>query len=101
MIHPTSGKGRLGARVRVRTLDSVADELQSLAGTITRRLGHPDHAAHGVLLDGGDSSQLLWQYQLRDKTPRGRQGNAGRPMFTEALIRGDLTSSTPTRPNEA
>jgi exopolysaccharide biosynthesis protein len=39
----------------VRELDSVADELQSLAGTITQ-----DHAAHGVLLDGGGSSQLLW-----------------------------------------
>lgn len=59
MIHPTSGKGRLGTRVRVRELDSVPDELQGLAGTIMRSFGHPDHAAHDVLLDGGVSSQLF------------------------------------------
>ena len=58
MIHPTSGKGRLGTRVRVRELDSVPDELLGLAGAIMRSFGHPDHAAHDVLLDGGVSSQL-------------------------------------------
>ena len=36
MIHPTSGKGRLGTRVRVRELDSGPDELQGL--------GRHDHA---------------------------------------------------------
>jgi hypothetical protein len=72
MIHPTSGKGRLGARVRVREPDSVPDELQGLAGTIRRSFGHPDHAAHDVLLDSRGSSQLFWHYQLKDEVPSGR-----------------------------
>jgi hypothetical protein len=53
MTPQTSGKGCLGARVRVREVDSVPAELQGLAGTITRSFGHPDHAAHDALLDGG------------------------------------------------
>ena len=69
MIHSTLSNGRLGARVRVRELDSVPDELQGLAGTITQSFGHPDHAAYEVLLDGGVSSQLFWHYQLKDETP--------------------------------
>jgi len=73
MIHPTSVKGRLGTRVRVRELDSVPDELQGPAGTIMRSFGHPDHAAHDVLLDGGVSSQLLWYYQLKDEPLRDRR----------------------------
>ncbi len=73
MIHPTSGKGRLGTRVRVRELDSVPDELQGLAGTIMRSFGHPDHAAHDVLLDGRGSAQLFWHYQLKDQSPRERR----------------------------
>lgn len=73
MIYPTSGKGRLGTRVRVRELDSVPDELQGLAGTIMRSFGHPDHAAHDVLLDGGVSSQLFWHYQLKDEPLRERR----------------------------
>jgi hypothetical protein len=72
MIHPTSEKGRFGARVRVRELDSVPDELQGLAGTITRSFGHPDHAAHDVLLDAGSSSELFWHYQLEHEVPSGR-----------------------------
>jgi len=71
MIHPTSGKGRLGARVKVRELDSVAVELRGLAGRITQSFGHPDHAAHEVLLDGGVSSHLFWHYQLKDGAPNG------------------------------
>ena len=69
MIRSTLGNGRLGARVRVRELDSVPDELQGLAGTITQSFGHPDHAAYEVLLDGGASTQLFWHYQLKDETP--------------------------------
>jgi hypothetical protein len=53
MTPQTSGKGCLGARVRLREVDSVPDELQGLVGTITRSFGHPDHAAHNVRLDGG------------------------------------------------
>lgn len=53
MTHPTSGKPRIGARVRFRELDSVANELRGLAGTITQSFGHQDHAAHEVVLDGG------------------------------------------------
>lgn len=71
MIHPTSGKGRLGARVRLRELDSVPEELRGLAGTITRSFGHPDHAVREVLLDGGGCSQLFWHYQLEEETPDG------------------------------
>lgn len=52
MIHPTS-EGRIGAKVRLRELDSVPDGLQGLSGTITQSFGHPDHAAHEVVLDGG------------------------------------------------
>jgi hypothetical protein len=70
MIHPTSEERRIGAKVRLRELDSVPDELQGLAGTITQSFGHPDHAAHEVVLDGGDS-HLFWHYQLRDETPDG------------------------------
>lgn len=51
MTPQTSGKGCLGARVRIREVDSVPDELQGLVGTITCSFGHPDHAAQ--LLDGG------------------------------------------------
>jgi hypothetical protein len=72
MIHPTSGKGRPGARVRARELDSVPEELQGRAGTIMSSFGHSDHAAHDVLLDGGVFSQLFWHYQLKDETPCGR-----------------------------
>jgi hypothetical protein len=71
MIRSTSGKGRLGARVKVRELDSVPDELRGLTGTITQSFGHPDHAAHEVILDGGGSSQLFWHYQLKDETLNG------------------------------
>ena len=78
MIHPTSGKGRLGTRVRVRELDSVPEELQGLAGMIMSSFGHPDHAAHDVLLDGGVSSQLFWHYQLKDEPLRER-----RPLSTD------------------
>jgi hypothetical protein len=59
MTPQTSGKGCLGARVRLREVDSVPDELQGLIGTITRRFGHPDHAAHNVLLDGGGTSECF------------------------------------------
>jgi hypothetical protein len=69
MIYSTLGNGRLGARVRVRELDSVPDELQGLVDTITQSFGHLDHAAYEVLLDGGVSSQLFWHYQLKDETP--------------------------------
>ncbi len=69
MIHPTS-EGRIGAKVRLRELDSVPDELQGLSGTITQSFGHPDHAAHEVVLDGG-APHLFWHYQLRDETPDG------------------------------
>ena len=58
MTHATVGKGCLGVRVRVRELDSMADELQSIAGTLMRDFGHPDHAAQGAP-KGGGSSQLL------------------------------------------
>ena len=68
MIHPTSGKGRLGTRVRVRELGSGPDELQGPAGTIMRSFGHPDHAAHDVLLDSGASYQLKDE-PLRDRRP--------------------------------
>ena len=56
MIHPTSGKGRLGTKVRLRELDSVPDELQGLAGTITQCFGHQDPAADEVGVDGGTPS---------------------------------------------
>jgi len=56
--------------VRGRELDSVPNELRGLGGTIKRSFGHPDHAAHDVLLDGGGSSELFWHYQLRDEPPR-------------------------------
>lgn len=54
----------------MRELDSVADEFRGLAGTITQSFGHPEHAAHDVLLDGVGSSMLFWHYQLEDE-PRG------------------------------
>jgi hypothetical protein len=73
MIHPTLENSRLGARVRVREVDSVPGELQGLTGTITRSFGHPDHAAHDVLLDGRGSAQLFWHYQLKDQSPRERR----------------------------
>ncbi len=73
MGHPTSRKGRLGTRVRVRELDSVPEDLQGLTSTITRSFGHPDHAAYEVLLDGGVSSQLFWHYQLKDEPLRDRR----------------------------
>lgn len=76
MTKPISGKGRIGARVRLRDLDSVPDELRGMVGTITRSFGHPDHAAHEVVLDGG-GSHLFWQYQLRgeiqNRAPRKRR----------------------------
>lgn len=72
MIHPASVKGRVGGRVKVRDLDSVPDELRGLAGTITRSFGHPDHAAHEVLLDDEGSTHLFWYYQLRDEPPGGK-----------------------------
>jgi hypothetical protein len=56
MTHATSGKGRIGARVRLRELDSVPDELRGLAGTITQSFGHQDPAAHEVGVDGGTPS---------------------------------------------
>ena len=70
MTYPPSGKVSIGARVRLRDLDSVPDELRGSVGTITRSFGHPDHAAQDVLLDGGVSSQLFWHYQLRDEVPK-------------------------------
>jgi hypothetical protein len=75
MTPQTSGKGCLGARVRIREVDSVPDELQGLVGTITCSFGHPDHAAHNVLLDGGGPSELFWHYQLKEEAPSGRSGN--------------------------
>jgi hypothetical protein len=57
MTPQTSGKGCLGARVGLREMNSVPEELQDLAGTITRSFGHPDPAAHDVLLDGGAPSE--------------------------------------------
>jgi hypothetical protein len=56
MIDPTSEEGRIGAKVRLRELDSVPDELQGLAGTITQSFGHQDPAAHEVGVDGGTPS---------------------------------------------
>jgi hypothetical protein len=69
MTYPPSGKVSIGARVRLRDLDSVPDELRGSVGTITRSFGHLDHAAHEVVLEGG-SSQLFWHYQLRDEVPK-------------------------------
>jgi len=69
MTYPPSGKVSIGARVRLRDLDSVPDELRGSVGTITRSFGHPDHAAHEVVLEGG-GSQLFWHYQLRDEVPK-------------------------------
>jgi hypothetical protein len=85
MGYPTSGKGRLGTRVRVRELDSVPEELRGLAGTTISNFGHPDHAAHDVLLEGGVSSQLFWHYQLEDEPLRER-----RRLPTEVFSRGGL-----------
>ena len=59
----------------MRDLDSVPDELRGLAGTITRSFGHPDHAAHEVLLDDVGSTQLFWYYQLRDELPVERRSS--------------------------
>ena len=78
MTHPTSRKGRLSARVRVRELDSVADELQSLDGTITQ-----DYAAQGVLLDGGSPRSCYGTDSWEDEAPRGCKGNAECLPFTE------------------
>ena len=75
MIHPAPVKGRVNARVTVRDLDSVPDEMRGLAGTITRSFGHPDHAAHEVLLDDVGSTQLFWYYQLRDEPPGERRSS--------------------------
>ena len=100
MIHPTSGKGRLGARVRVHELDSVPEELQGLTGTITRSFGHPDYAAHDVLLDTESSSELFWHYQLEHEVPSRHQGNAGRRPFTEVPSRGGLRSLRTLNPSE-
>jgi hypothetical protein len=61
----------VGTRMRVCELDSVPDELRGLAGTIEQSFGHPDYAGHEVLLDGRDSAQLFWYYQLKDEVPKG------------------------------
>jgi hypothetical protein len=50
----------------------MLNELQSLAGTITRSFGYPDHAAHDVLLAGGGFSELFWHYQLQEEAPNER-----------------------------
>lgn len=100
MTPQTSGKGCLGARVRVREVDFVPEELQGLTGTITRSFGHPDHAAHDVLLDAGSSSELFWHYQLKHEVPSGHQGNAGRRSLTEVSGGGGLRSLRTPNPNE-
>ncbi len=87
MIHPALGKGRLGTRVRVRDLDSVAVELRGLSGRITQCFGHPDHAAYEVLLDGGISSPLFWYYQLEDGTPDRVTREPRRPPLKDMSIR--------------
>ena len=100
MTPQTSGKGCLGARVGLREVDSVPEKLQVLAGTITRSFGHPDPAAHDVLLDGGAPSELFWHYQLKEEAPpSGRSGNAGRRPFTEVLGRGGLLTLRTLNPN--
>jgi hypothetical protein len=99
MTPQTSGKGCLGARVRLCEVESVPDELQGLVGTITRSFGHPDHAAHNVRLDAGAPSELFWHYQLKEEAPSGRSGNVGCRPVTEVLGRGGLRSLRTLNPN--
>lgn len=70
----------------MRELGSVPDGLRGLAGTITRSFGHPDHAAHDVLLDGAGSSQLFWHYQLEDEPQKGlAKGTPAAPYSPKCL----------------
>jgi hypothetical protein len=85
MTPQTSGKACLGARVGLREVDSVPEELQDLAGTIARSFGRPDPAAHDVLLDGGAPLNCLalsaeggdaTKWAFRERRPQTVHGSA-------------------------